>query len=91
MSEKTRKLRLFVSLDEIEGCGDEVVFKLRGHHKLKSGRLERFELELVSCRHGVLQVQDGLRKMHARDRERIRGEERRIDREIRRLTEEPTI
>lgn len=88
MSDRPKKLRLYVSLDDIEGEGEELTFKLRGHRTLKSGRIERFELDLLSCRYGVLQILDRLSKMHQRDRERIEVERRRIDREVKRLTEE---
>jgi hypothetical protein len=77
----TRVIRLQlgdVHLEAIEGCGSELTLKLRAFRKTKAGTPERYELELKACRYSVKQLLDGIKLMHARDRERIQRELDRI-------------
>lgn len=77
------KLTLEVgSLTAIDGFANELTFKLIAHRKTKAGTHERYELELKACRYSVKQLLDGIKLMHARDRERIQNELGRIEREI---------
>lgn len=80
---RTIKLTLDVgSLTAIDGCANDLTFKVIAHRKTKAGTHERYELELKACRYSVKQMLDGIKLMHARDRERINSELARIQREI---------
>lgn len=78
-----------VLLDAIEGCGSEITIKLRAFRTTKAGTPERFEFELKASRYSVKQLLEGLRNMHARDRERIQSELNRIEREVNALKVAP--
>lgn len=67
---------------ELTGEGERLSFTVQAHRTLKSGRVESVEIELSACRYAARALLDELRKMHARDRDRIRQELDRIDREI---------
>jgi len=88
VTDKHISLTLKAHLDSIEGCGDEVKFKVRGHRKNAAGNYEHYTLELTACRHSVRMILAELRKMHVRDRERLAREATRIEREVRELTTE---
>lgn len=88
MTSRFEKLAISCNLTAIEGCGDELVFKLHGWRTTKAGTLVNYQLELKGCRHSVRQLLEELRKMHLRDRERLHREEARIVREVNSLTAE---
>jgi hypothetical protein len=82
-----RSLRVS-TLVEVTGCGDHVTYKLVATRETKGGTFERYTLNLEACRHSIRQLLTEIRRMHHRDRERLQGEQNRIDREIRELTQE---
>lgn len=85
---KPRKLSLRPSLESIEGCGEELVFKVNAWRENGRGRYEGYVFEFRTGRCAVGTILRELRKMHLRDRERLAAEARLIDREIRTLTQE---
>ncbi len=89
MTRRDIKLKLNAHLDGVDGCGDELTFKVRGHRTTKGGTTEFYELTLCVCRYSVLHLQRALRDMHKRDRARLENEQRRIEREITELKNRP--
>lgn len=88
MSDKPRKLNLRPSLESIEGCGDELVFRVNAWRENKTGRYEGYVFEFRTGRCAVRAILSELRKMHLRDRARLAAEAKLIEREVRQLTEE---
>lgn len=76
-------------IDAIEGSGNEVTVKLRAFRTTKAGTLERHHLEIKVCRWGIRRFLTLLKEMHVRDRERIAGEQQRIENEINALKVTP--
>ena len=83
---RAKKLQLAADLQGIEGCGENVIFKVNAYRTTKAGRHESYELRLEGCRYAVMKILRGLAEMHERDRERISHEQRRIEKEIAALT-----
>lgn len=88
MNRRKIRLKLECSLEKLEGCGDELTFRVSAHRKMRSGDYDFYELQLKACRYSVTSLLQQLRAMHVRDRERLAREESRIKGEVRALTEE---
>jgi len=86
VSNKPRKLNLRPTLESIEGCGEELIFKVNAWRENKTGRYEAYVFEFRTGRCAVRAILSELRRMHLRDRARLVAEEKLIDREIRTLT-----
>lgn len=87
---KTRRKRLTLdcfNLKALEGSGDKLVVVLEADRTTKAGTPERYELRLEICRWGVHEFLDHVKKMHVRDRERIKAELERIEAETTHLVQ----
>lgn len=88
MNPREIKLTLTCSLTDVGGDANELVFRLKGSRRNKANNYEFYELNLIACRHSVLELQREFRKMHIRDRARLAMEQKRIEREVIELTRE---
>ena len=87
MNQRVIKLELDTHLHLVEGCGSELTFHVIGYRETKAGTPERYELKLKAYRCAAQTLLREMRKMHARDRERLARETARIEQEIQTLTE----
>lgn len=56
---KPIKLQLNATLQRVAGQMEELTFHVTGNRKLKSGRYEHYEIELVACRFAVVKLLRG--------------------------------
>lgn len=78
---KTRniKLRLRSAIfDGVNGEGNDLSFVFRASRRTKAGTDEFYNITVEGCRGTVRRILEELRKMHERDRERLKREQDRI-------------
>lgn len=73
---------------ELVGAGESVVMQFNTWRQKESGNYERTVVKVKMGRWSISRLIDQLRKLHIRDRERLANEQDRIEREVKRLTQE---
>lgn len=85
---KPIKIRLeWMSAPEITGTGNDLALKLEGHRINKAGNFEQYEIEAPMGRHCIQSLARQIATMHARDRQRLERELRRIELEQQAITQ----
>lgn len=80
---KTTRLTLEASgSPTIEGSGEALLFKFVAVRTNKAGRMERYELDVKTCRYVVRQLAQEIARMQERDRERIAAQTHRLSSEL---------
>lgn len=88
---KPIKIRLeWMSAPEITGSGNDLALKLEGHRMNKAGNVEMYEIEAPLPRRHIQTLARQIATMHARDRQRLERELRRIELEQQAITQPET-
>lgn len=75
----------------IVGEGEKMSLQFNTWRRKESGNYERTIVKVNISRWAISRLMDQIRQMHIRDRERLKNESARIDREIERLTTEQSL
>ncbi len=84
---KVIKIELEWITPEISGAGNDLTLKLEGHRVNKAGNIEEYKLEAKMGRHHIQRLARQIASMHARDRQRLDRELRRIEIEQQAITQ----
>ena len=89
MSTIERKLEADLQTNiTLEGCGENVTMVFNTWRTKESGNYERTAVKVKMSRWAISRLLDQVRQLHIRDRDRLKNEANRIEREVARLTQE---
>jgi hypothetical protein len=73
---------------ELVGAGESITMQFNTWRTKESGNYERTVVKVKMSRWAIARLMDEVRRLHIRDRDRLKNETARIEREVARLTQE---